>query len=368
MLRRIPILQLFLLTLLLPICGKAQVWPGDVNNNGIVNHFDFIYLASAFGEFGPPRSEISVEFSEQTIDALWGIEVPGSDVDLAYADCNGDGIIDLADQIAIHQNYGLTHGVVINDTFEPGDAGEDIPITLEYVAGGPDIFQQGFPLLLHINLGTEDFPVEDFQGLAFTINLDSDVFVDDVFDFIINDFWVPNAPFFNIIDPDINDGNIQIALHRIDQGPIAEAFGVLGTIFLVIEDDVVGMSDPDLETIISIENIQLLNDGGEVLPVVNDSVDIVIVRDPILSGEENLLENSIELYPNPASNTIQIESTYGIDYLELYNSYGQLVLRTEEDFVFPYSWNLPALSQGGYFIKIQTSKGTISRKVIIQQE
>ena len=49
--------KLFVLNALL-LCFQltyAQMirWPGDANNNGIVNHFDLLYVGRAFGQTGP---------------------------------------------------------------------------------------------------------------------------------------------------------------------------------------------------------------------------------------------------------------------------------------------------------------------------
>jgi len=52
----------------------AQVWPGDVNNNGIVNHVDLIYLGEIFFQTGPPRffPEQGIFWEEKLINAPWG--------------------------------------------------------------------------------------------------------------------------------------------------------------------------------------------------------------------------------------------------------------------------------------------------------
>ena len=118
---------LVFLLFIAPSANCQTVWPGDVNNNGIVNNVDYLYWGYSYGMVGAPRmlSEQGINFEEKTVDTPWGINLPGLAIDASFADCNGNGFVgDFEDEAAIiNENYGLTHGVVNPDNIEVGTMG-----------------------------------------------------------------------------------------------------------------------------------------------------------------------------------------------------------------------------------------------------
>lgn len=79
------------------------IWPGDTNNDGTVNEVDILPIASYWLLTGPPRQAASFSWKEQTC-SKWSVE------GAAYADANGDGIIDEREVVVIGLNWGFTHG------------------------------------------------------------------------------------------------------------------------------------------------------------------------------------------------------------------------------------------------------------------
>ncbi|MFO0960935.1 MAG: choice-of-anchor Q domain-containing protein, partial [Isosphaeraceae bacterium] len=62
---------------------QLRILPGDVNDDGVVNSQDMVYVRNAYLHIGPP--------------------IP---IDLVYLDINGDGVIDLVDYNLVRQNVG----------------------------------------------------------------------------------------------------------------------------------------------------------------------------------------------------------------------------------------------------------------------
>ncbi len=74
-------------------------------------------------------------------------------------------------------------------------------------------------------------------------------------------------------------------------------------------------------------------------------------------------EDGIAIYPNPASDVINIVSSFDISKISVMNYVGQLVdeLKTVEDNIIEL--NVSSYEEGVYFIKIETTKGIVTKKV-----
>jgi hypothetical protein len=80
-------------------------------------------------------------------------------------------------------------------------------------------------------------------------------------------------------------------------------------------------------------------------------------------SENSLLEQSIHVYPNPSSGVFTIDSDVEIKTLELINSLGEII-KQEEIKAKEYYFNGATLSPGIYFMKLETEKGTVQKKMI----
>jgi hypothetical protein len=97
-------------TLSVTFITAAQVWPGDCDNNGIVDAADLLpiglYYNQQYGSANNPGNQW------QAFTRLyWTNEPPGKKV---YADADGNGTINAADLLPIGLNYGSTHQVTTN--------------------------------------------------------------------------------------------------------------------------------------------------------------------------------------------------------------------------------------------------------------
>lgn len=79
-----------------------RVYPGDTNNDGIVDEYDILLIAVHFLIAGQSRSLKTFAFSPQRA-ILWD-SIPAT-----YADANGDGLVDEKDIVGIGVNWGKTH-------------------------------------------------------------------------------------------------------------------------------------------------------------------------------------------------------------------------------------------------------------------
>jgi len=87
---------------------QGQVFPGDADRNGQVNHEDILYIGYAYGTVGPARVEPGIETMEAPLALQWAEAFPNGE-NFAFADANGDGTVGINDMLAVFTNYGFTN-------------------------------------------------------------------------------------------------------------------------------------------------------------------------------------------------------------------------------------------------------------------
>ena len=79
--------------------AALTVWPGDTDNDGVVNQNDVLPLGFQWGQTGPARDSTGCAF-EGRAAAAWPTQAA------TYADANGDGVVDQGDVLCIGLNWG----------------------------------------------------------------------------------------------------------------------------------------------------------------------------------------------------------------------------------------------------------------------
>jgi len=89
-------------TLDVDVTQGLTVFPGDTDNDGVVDQGDVLPLGQHWGSTGPARGSETCQWQGHTAQP-WSTEAA------TYADANGDGTVDQADVLCIGQNWGKTH-------------------------------------------------------------------------------------------------------------------------------------------------------------------------------------------------------------------------------------------------------------------
>jgi len=174
------------------------------------------------------------------------------------------------------------------------------------------------------------------------------------------------------IGADYNDGG------GLDSGHV-RVFSIASELALIeVIDDIAGNSNginvtaAQLNTIDgvsgAIEGVNYttaLGNGTFVDPNNPTAAEIQLIIDQVnaaLSVNENDIF-SFNLYPNPTTNqfTIHLDTSIQLKQISIYNTLGQEVLTSKE-----YIINTSKLSSGTYTVKVETSKGKFSKKIIIE--
>jgi len=101
----------------------------------------------------------------------------------------------------------------------------------------------------------------------------------------------------------------------------------------------------------------------------SNAISLILSPDGILGVEDENLNDLVTLYPNPNQGSFSLK-TYDlrVESIQIYNSIGQLIYQKNipNTFISNFDIQLKRPSNGMYLVKIQTQKGIVTQKLIIQ--
>ncbi|MBX2875455.1 MAG: T9SS type A sorting domain-containing protein [Saprospiraceae bacterium] len=363
------LLSLLLLCLLQwPIYG--QIFPGDADNNGRVEHYDVLYTGYAFGEIGPSRLGGSPEDAEEFISLLWENIFP-SGLNFAYADADGNGAVDFLDLLTISTNYGAENGMVVSSEFLEGVAGTDPAISFDRSAI-PPIITENSTVQIPLFLGTQENPLLDVNGIAFKITYDAELIADLRLE--LEPGWLGRDSQLFILQglPEAalaNSGRLDVAMTRLGKQPVM-AFGKIGTLSIIIEDDLIELLPDNVDQLpvaVSVVGIGVIDGDFNTIPIVEDSVHLEVMNPAAISDViDRDQDRLVKVYPNPAQSHLNILSADRIQEVQLYTLSGQKLqthpVANQKNHVLPVQ-GLPA---GPLLIKIIGAHSIVAKKIWIQ--
>lgn len=282
---------------------STTMWPGDANNNGIVNGADFIFYGLAHGSQGPERPNASSNWTPQTI-VPWA-QTFANGVNYAFADFDGDGEVDNSDQSKFEANWGRVHGTPQADGY--GNSTSGAPLKLKLVPSATEV-TPGANITIGVRLGNAQAPVNNAYGFAFKFNYTQRVVNNNGSDIAFNEV---NGSWFDVGDEtrhffqkDENVGRAEAGLTRTDQMPVSGQ-GEVANFSIIIEDIIVGRLIDTLR--ITIDSIILLDGSLAPSGIEGDTVE-VIVKDPNYVQTLSIFNPTLGLrcYPNPSKDGVFI--------------------------------------------------------------
>jgi hypothetical protein len=305
----------------IPESGDADdcVWPGDLDNNNAVNQYDLLYLGLAYGAQGGLRSGANLDWSGQS-SANWPLNTELRHVNYKNIDGNGDGVLNANDTLAILQNWGR----VI-------DVSQDNPFNMPLVDSGfynlppisfpNDTFQPGQQIYLPLSIGTPESPVDSLYGMAFSISYDPAIIDPESVVFYPDDSWFGN-PDSNLLWIQRNFkefGRLDVAITRTD-GQAVSGSGIIGDMFIVIEDNIFlqsggdperGSADTLKKTMLFFSGLGALESGEKAGGLSGAPVELVVVKKTSAVIEGLLPSDAVRIRPNPASDVVTVDSKAG---------------------------------------------------------
>ncbi len=149
--------------------NSIAVWPGDTDNDSLVNNTDLLSIGLYYSQSGAARASFSDTWQAYPSNNWDSLQTNGQDI--KHADCNGDGSIDDNDTMAINLNFNLTHAITPQDNNNNIIAARTTSEMYFVISGS--IYNAGDWVDAEVWLGKSDIPVSNLYGIAFNINYDA---------------------------------------------------------------------------------------------------------------------------------------------------------------------------------------------------
>jgi hypothetical protein len=332
------------------------VWPGDADDNTVVNNFDLLNVGLGYGTSGTARDSVTNVWNGY-ITPLWNVATPISNVDYRHLDCNGDGLINSDDTLAILQNYGFSYQRNGGGNFgTPLAVGTDTSYVLPHFT-------------LPINLGELNNPAADVYGGAFSILYDTTYIKKDSVFITFNNSWVGtnNVDMISLHKNFGDNQQIDAAFTRIN-GTNVTGFGEIGQLNFTIKDDILqrGMTLDSVIFDFYITNVKFISADEQEVDVAAGNTSWVVKGSGVSTQSVNNLAQWINVFPNPATNYVQIQSPkLAIENIIITDGIGRTVLQNTPTDKRNIQLNVSELPQGVYHIQLQTEKGTVVKQLVI---
>lgn len=346
------------------------VWPGDLNNDKKVNVADILPIGYFYNSTGPRRPNASLQWIAQP-NKTWATDATNinSPAYKVFADGNGNGIIDLADQNAIGFNLNKFHAKKESDYDNPNlliDRASAPP--LEVNISDTIILRNQLPknIVVPINLGNSALPYSNLYGIAFDLLFDP-AFVDVnniTMSYSNNNFGTLNTDYIKLEDQQVATGRISIGLTRYNTTELNGYGNLVEVTFPIKAGAPAGY--------FKVTAVPIASNDKTGLPIIinrgQDSVRIEGYPNAISTVNDNFI---ISLSPNPYSFDFKVRFTTDKADEAMFNLFditGKLVFsqsqRTTAGENTLHYKPLATLSKGVYFYDLKVGNQTAKGKLI----
>lgn len=293
------------------------VWPGDANDDLTADNLDILAIAVGNGTVSHARSTTDITWSAfPSVD--WTQALAGTS-NYKHIDCNGDGTVNLADTLAVIQNFGLTHPASRMLTVEsPESDVQALSLKLNLVE---DSLAPGMYGTVEILLGESSLPANNIYGIAFTLNFDASVFVPSASRADGFGSWLGNAG-SNLVTIALNDGstgNAQCAITRYDHTNNS-GFGLCGHVNLQVSQ----AAAINQQVVVAVSNIVVIDNLYNITPLQGLSDSLYITNAVVGINEQT--SDLLIMQPNPAKDYFTVYPTQANAVVNVFDLSGQKIL------------------------------------------
>lgn len=355
--------------------GGNCVWPGDMDNNGVVDARDLLVLGYGIGSAGTPRTSGSTDWKGQFADS-WVAPIYGTFIDYKYLDADGNGQVTAADTIAIIENYNNSSNIHPSRMYGVGNVNADASyggdgLILEraplYLFPHPDNpsgdLEIGDILLADIYLGVEENHANNIHGVSFTLTYETTQ-MDSTsvsVDFDANSWFTNNSSVLEITKAPQN-GYLDAAITRTAKNPIS-GWGRIGQAGFIIIIDIDGIKTDKSTMTIQMDDIQVMDGDGQLVQYPATSFEV-----PVNTGSSAHVPPTLLAYPNPTHGWFNLHLNGGMDKkiksYEIYNLEGKLIQQQSGLNQKSTIIDLTTAQAGIYVAKVVTDQGVVLNKKI----
>ncbi|TNE65442.1 MAG: T9SS type A sorting domain-containing protein [Bacteroidetes bacterium] len=347
------------------------VCPGDANNDGRVSSLDILALGMAYKQEGIPRlpQYQGVDWEAHPYEP-WAQTLPGTGINLAFCDSDGNGIVDEADALAIQLHYDSTHTLAVPASTPylppPSDLMVFTKPELEFRFAS-DTVKAGDSLRLEV-LYT---PPETSQleaipaGISFVLTFDESLVRDELTRVSFPDtdeLLVAAGASGFALARGVPPGVVEIGISDKTKLPEFPALGLpakLCTVTFFLENNLpAGHPDrfkPEIRDVLVINQLEQAMEAGVKL-------DETVI--PALPGP-GTAPLPVQIYPSPFRETFYLESgTHSITNIRVYAPDGKLVIDRHGPFPEKTTLNTEMWPPGIYQVEVTGLDGRSARKQV----
>jgi hypothetical protein len=327
----------------------SDVWPGDANSDGVVNGLDVIELGFVHLSTGNPRPGASPAYTAQYADNWSGTVSTGKNS--CHADCNGDGVVDASDTLAIYLNFSLTHN------FRSATSGSQV---LRLVPDDSSEVVPGDWYTLQVLLADAVTPVS-LYGLTFDIDyLASALEPDSVYlSFTPSFLNQDNDPMIHFRKLVFSGQKLHVATVRTTQTD-ATGYGRIATLRFKTRPGLSGATQLPF----SLSNISLVHADRRLESLDGNTLSLPVSASPV-GLSKHTAPASFRLYPSPASGLVTLEhGGAGEVSYTICDLTGRPLL--EGHFIHKTLIDVSVLKSGVYFLNYNHGGLKSSGKLIVQ--
>ena len=340
-------------------CVDNCVWAGDINYDGRVNMKDLLPLAHHIGESGQSRTGATTDWDAQDA-AEWARTIDGTVTDLKHADTDGNGILEENDTTAISENYYLEHGMV------PELVGPSRKYAF-YLEPRFDTVFAGELAVIDVVFGSDANPIEDMEGVAYTINFAPHVKYDSSTLKVTNSpasFLTFNSPYLDMYKQPAYR-HVDVGIARTN-GSVSHGNGIVSTLEFIVEEDLAGIRSESgyLPYKINLKNAVGMSGSGQTFALPDSEVTLYLNV-----GKQDLPFNvdRVTVWPNPNRGVVNVHLNGQEKMLaaSLHSLDGKKI----------YTWNhidpdhqrlvMDESLSGIYILRVETTAGAVAKKLHI---
>jgi len=327
------------------------VWPGDANDDLVVDNFDMIPIGLYYNELGHPRFYVSNYWAGQPSTNWDSLQANGAD--RKYVDCNGDGVINSDDTFAVAINYGLTH--LYQEPFmKRQNTQGTVPLQVKIDSTN---YHAGSLVHAEVWLGNSATQATNVYALAYDLQFNSSLVEPGTMSFVANSTFLGTKNTDALVFTHIGDNDVETAVVRTDHQNMS-GYGKIGDLYFTLAQSIA-----DSQLAISIGNYQATDNGGvdKGLQPVSDTSHVKTTGIAQITANNGLLS----IYPNPTNGALNVVSAGVIDEIKVTNVLGQLIYDVQPK---QTQYKFEIKNEGIYFVTITSQGKATTGKVIVSKQ
>jgi hypothetical protein len=323
----------------------AHVWPGDANSDGVVGLSDVLEVGLQATSTGAARSPGGNAYTSQYATAWTGTISTGKNK--CHADCNGDGTVNIADTVAIYNNFSLTHA------FKPSAAGDEITLVPVQTQA-----QIGRWNVMNVVLGSTGSQVQS-HGVAFEINFDNTKIVpDSIWIEFVNSAFTAGNQFIPFRKKEFANGKLYVAITRTGGANVS-----IGGVIAKLHYKVGALVTAGTTLNFGVSAAEKMLANGLSSSVSGDSQSLSATDN--LTSISNLNSDfAVAVYPNPAQDILVVKGKDADAHtLKVLDLSGRVLIDTT--FTNQTTINVATLDNGIYLLEVSTANGLQSQRITV---